>query len=66
VDIILDLGNRLVPVEVKAGMTVVADFFKGLDKYCALAGVESGVLVTGGSETRRHGRHLIRTWSDCS
>lgn len=66
VDIIIDLGSRTIPVEVKAGKTVVAEFFKSLDYYGRLSGAEGGVLVYGGDETYRRGRHVVRAWCACS
>ena len=66
VDILIDLGNRIVPIEVKAGATLATDSFKGLDRYCTIAGIDSGVLVHGGEEMRVYGRHLARAWFNCS
>ena len=41
VDAVVELGERLVPVEMKAGQTVAGDFFAGLDRWTELAGMES-------------------------
>ena len=37
VDVLLDLGASRVPVEAKAGVTVAADAFRGLENYQRLA-----------------------------
>ncbi len=50
-DAIIDLGNRLLPVEVKSGLTVAADSADGLRWWTGLRGNRNkrGVLVHGGS-----------------
>lgn len=66
VDILIDLGNRRVPVEVKAGTTVAGDFLAGLDRYVEMSGGQGGILVYGGEEAYRHRSHLVRPWFCCS
>ncbi len=53
VDLLVDLGTRRIPIEIKAGQTVNADYFKGLDKYTKLSGDPSGIVVYGGDESGR-------------
>jgi predicted AAA+ superfamily ATPase len=69
VDVIIDLGSRLVPVEVKSGRTVAGDFFAGLEYWLGLPGnaEKQGVLVHGGDDQphRRRG-HTVRPWFACS
>lgn len=69
VDVVIDLGGRLIPVEIKSGATVAGDFFAGLRYWLALPGnVEKrGVLVYGGAEPShtREG-HVVRPWCACS
>lgn len=66
VDLIVGDGSRLIPVEIKAGKTVVPDFFKGLEYYGRLSGSEGGILVYGGNESYRRGQHLVKAWWTCS
>ena len=66
VDVIIDLGVRRIPIEIKAGRSVAADFLKSLDLYTALSGGPGGVLVYGGDETYRRRVHLIRPWWACT
>ena len=66
VDLIVELGSRRFPVEIKAGETLASDSFKGLDNYVALSGNPGGVLVYGGRDSYPRGRHLIRSWRACS
>lgn len=50
VDLLIDRGTELVPVEVKSGQTVYRDFFTGLEGWHEIAGDEAGRgwLVYGG------------------
>lgn len=70
IDFIVDYGMRRLPIEVKAGETLAADAFKGLDFYAGLskgAGRDvGGMLVWGGSESYTRGRHQVRAWWACS
>ena len=58
VDLVIDRGSELVPLEVKAGETVTGDFFRGLTFFRDLAGNPTGPagLVYGGGRTfTQHG-----------
>ena len=50
VDLVLDFGDELVPVEIKSGQTLGSDFLKGVDFYLKLNRGEKGrgFLVYGG------------------
>lgn len=67
VDIMIDASPRPVPVEIKSGMTVVEDFFKGIDYWRDLSGArESGpaALIYGGDGTVvRNGTHIYAWWN---
>ncbi len=64
VDIVIDLGDRLVPVEVKAGLTVASDALNSLRWWTSLSGNSNkgGVLVHGGTETRSREGFSILPW----
>jgi hypothetical protein len=66
VDILIDLGRRTVPVEIKLSRTVRSDAFRGIEFYSTLSERRGGVLVHGGETTYRQGPHLVRTWLACS
>ena len=67
VDVLLDLGTRRVPIEVKAGMTVAGDAFRGLEAYQKLRGTTGeGVLVYAGGERYQRRGHDVRPWFTCS
>ncbi len=69
VDVVLDLGNRLVPVEIKATATPHPRQASGLKKFRELSkrsqGVEvsSGIVVYGGSEGRASSEDRFVPWS---
>ncbi len=52
VDVIAEVGAKLMPVEIKSGQTVNRDFFTSIDRWRALAGGRafSPTLVYGGVE----------------
>ena len=66
VDILVDAGQRRIPVEIKSSQTVARDFLKGLDRYLALSNDPFGVLVNGGQETYRRREHWILPWCKCT
>lgn len=63
VDVLIDMGLRQLPVEIKLGETVVSDFLKGIEHYTRLSGVPGGWLVNGGQRSYERGAHQIRSWS---
>lgn len=67
VDVLLDLGARRVPVEIKAGMTVAADAFRGLEAYQELRGTTGGgALVYAGTEHYGRRGHEVMPWYACT
>lgn len=66
VDVLVDEGARLMPVEVKSGQTIASDFDKGLNRWLKYAGNEAGParLVYGGERSlSKSGVHYI-SWRD--
>lgn len=65
VDIIADVGSKLMPIEIKSGQTLNRDFFTGLERWMALAGDQaiSPVLVYGGTETHAHKGISVFGWN---
>ncbi len=64
VDVVIDLGQRLMPVEIKSGKTVVRDFFFGLEKWGEIAGELTfrPTLIYGGAETYKHKGIRVTSW----
>lgn len=67
IDLVMDIGGRSIPVEIKSGATIAEDWFKGLDYWQRLAGTDSnGILVYGGDQSFiRHGYQVCswRQWT---
>lgn len=64
IDILVDLGDRLLPIEVKSGITMPSDALDGLRWWTRLPGNpnQTGVLVHGGEEARERGGFAILPW----
>jgi len=57
VDVIADVGTKLMPIEIKSGQTLNRDFFTGLERWVDLAGGQAitPALIYGGID-----RHIRR------
>jgi len=64
VDLVVEQGPKLMPVEIKAGQTVARDFFAGLRKWLDLCGEQAAhpLLVYGGDETWRQQGITVAGW----
>jgi len=51
IDIIIDKKDSFIPVEIKSGKTLTDEFFKGINYWQRLTGLQSGAVVYGGDET---------------
>jgi uncharacterized protein len=65
VDVLIESGEELVPVEIKSGQTIASDFDKGLRRWQEVAHhLEEGWLVYGGKESVvRKGTQYV-AWRD--
>jgi Predicted ATPase (AAA+ superfamily) len=68
VDLIIDLGRTVVPVEIKSAKTIATDFFRGLRYWMSLPGNSSkdGILVYGGEKGYNREGIQVRPWHTCS
>jgi hypothetical protein len=64
VDLVIDHGTELVPIEIKSGETIAADFFKGLQYWRSLPGQADcpATLVSGGETSVRRREAMIYSW----
>ena len=64
VDVIADVGPKMLPIEIKSGQTLNRDFFGGLERWQALAGelAATPALVYGGSGTLVHRDIKVYGW----
>jgi hypothetical protein len=52
IDLIMDFGNTVLPIEIKSAKTVTGDFFKNLNFYRSLnPKSQTAVLIYGGDES---------------
>jgi len=67
VDLIVDTGTALTPIEIKSGQTVNRGFFTGLEKWMRIAGTlaHSPTLIYGGSDSYVHNGVNIVAWNRC-
>jgi len=65
IDIVIDHGDRLIPVEIKAGQTIASDFFKGIRFWKKLTedSGESAAMVYGGDRSFIRSDTHIYSWS---
>jgi len=65
VDCILDFGTKLVPMEIKSGETINADFFSALTKWNLLTNnnPEQSYLVYGGREGQTRSQAVVLSWT---
>jgi uncharacterized protein len=52
-DIVIDKGTYLYPVEIKAGKTITRDYFKNLQFWSKIAGIEEGTVIYAGDATQK-------------
>lgn len=66
VDCIIEVGNILVPVEIKAGQTISNDYFKGLAYWNELAtgSPEGGYVIYGGTEPQKRTVATVLSWNN--
>ena len=64
VDLVIDLGTTLTPVEIKSAQTVASDFFKNLKYWLELSGDEAApaALVYGGDQSFRRSGVIVYPW----
>jgi len=65
IDVIIDEGDNLIPLEIKAGQTVTSDFFKGIRFWRKLSAdnEKRAALVYGGDETYIRSETYVYPWS---
>lgn len=62
VDVLIDLGQTLLPLEIKSGQTVASDFFDGLRRWVGIAGDAAGqpwLLYGGEGRYQRSGTEVV-------
>jgi predicted AAA+ superfamily ATPase len=64
VDVVIEQGEKLMPIEIKSGQTFNADFLTGINKWMKIAGngALTPQLVYGGSESMTRNGVEVRSW----
>jgi len=65
IDVIVDNGNKLLPIEIKSGKTLSSEFFKNIDYWCKLSGYKKSVLLYAGEQNQKRsdGKEVFN-WKD--
>ena len=65
IDVIIDQGDILIPLEIKSGMTLNNDFFKNINYWQELSGSFKSVLLYAGNQTQhRSDGKKIMNWRE--
>jgi uncharacterized protein len=67
VDLIIEQGTKLMPIEIKSGRTLTHESFAGLEKWQALAGdrAVAPALIYGGDESYTQKGIKVIGWKEC-
>ena len=64
IDLLVDRGGVLYPVEFKAGQTIAGDWFAPLQKFLSLTGGKEGGLVFGGDQGQSRTGIFVTPWRE--
>jgi predicted AAA+ superfamily ATPase len=53
IDVIIDNAGKLLPIEIKSGKTLNSEFFKNIEYWSKLSGVEKSVLLYAGDQSQK-------------
>ncbi len=64
VDVIVEAGGKLNPIEIKSGKTLADDFFINLERWCRMAGRSAGtpMLIYAGNQHLKHKNIIVNSW----
>ena len=64
VDVLIDTGKQLIPIEIKSGTTISGSFFEGLHYFMALGSniSRTGVMIHGGDELYERENFIVLPW----
>ena len=68
VDVVIEQGEQLMPMEIKSGQTVNADFLTGINKWMKIAGdaALTPQLAYGGNENMTRNGVEVKSWKQIS
>jgi predicted AAA+ superfamily ATPase len=64
IDFLIEQGERLIPLEVKAGKTIASDYFSGIEYWQHISGQnQAGYLIYAGNQTQMHKNIQVLPWN---
>jgi predicted AAA+ superfamily ATPase len=67
IDVVIDTGSSLLPLEIKSGKTISGEFFKNLKFWVKLTGEKKSYLLYAGSERQNRSDGIeIMNWRELS
>lgn len=64
VDLVIDQGQHLFPIEIRSSATFHPDFIEGLDYFNQLQGFNEGEVILGAIETTQYKNYRIKSWKE--
>ena len=65
VDVILDRGVEVWPIEIKSGQTITSAYFKGLEKFHQISGQQAGWVFYGGEDGQKRSNGIeVKGWRE--
>lgn len=58
IDLLIDNGSELCPIEIKSGQTVTNDYFKGIQFWIKTSQQEGGTIIYGGNSIQKRSKHI--------
>ncbi|WP_256013411.1 ATP-binding protein [Desertivirga xinjiangensis] len=64
-DIVIDKGTELYPIEIKAGKTITPDYFKNFKFWKKITGFEGGIVIYAGKEMQKRSNGIqVIPWNE--
>lgn len=64
VDLLIENGEKLLPIEIKSGQTVASSMFSGLNYWQKLSQCDDGMLIYGGTDSYTRNGIKVRSWKE--
>jgi predicted AAA+ superfamily ATPase len=58
IDLLIENGNQLLPVEIKSGQTITNEYFKGISFWSKMTQTEGGIVVYGGDMMQKRSNSI--------
>jgi predicted AAA+ superfamily ATPase len=64
IDCITEVNNNIYPIEIKAGETIINDFFKGIEYFKNISNCERPYIIYGGKEKQIRTNFSVLGWQE--